>query len=62
MTEDELVEDVMYWQGRSHELADDVTRVEGEYQEVARALGCTTFFHADVLARAKELASFARVA
>jgi hypothetical protein len=43
------------------ELLDEIERIEDEYQEVARALGCATFFHADVLARAKELARFAKV-
>lgn len=62
MTDDDLAEDVAYWQGRSHELSDEITRVEDEYQEIAKALGCTSFFHKDVLARAKELARFARVA
>lgn len=44
------------------ELLDIIEQHEDEYQEVARALGCTSFFHADVLARARELVRFARVA
>lgn len=43
------------------EIICELEKVEDEYQEVAKALGCTSFFHADVLARAKELAGFARV-
>jgi hypothetical protein len=44
------------------ELLDVIEQLEDEYQEVAKALGCTVFFHNYVLDRAKELASFARVA
>ncbi len=44
------------------EFLDVIEQLEDEYQEVARVLGCTSFFHKDILARAKELASFARVA
>ena len=36
------------------ELLDIVEQLEDEYQEVARALGCTSFFHKDVMARARE--------
>lgn len=46
----------------NYDLFDQIELLEEQYQEVARALGCTSFFHSDVLARAKELASFARVA
>lgn len=41
---------------------DDPCNLEDGYQEVARALGCTSFFHKDVMARARELARFARCA
>lgn len=37
---------------------DDLCKAEDQYQEVARALGCRTFFHEDVLARARELRKF----
>jgi len=40
------------------ELLDEIERVEDEYQDVAKALGCRTFFHNDVLERAKELAKY----
>jgi hypothetical protein len=36
------------------ELLDEVERIDDQYLEVARALGCTSFFHGDVLARARE--------
>jgi len=37
---------------------DDLERLEDQYQEVARAMGCRTFFHADVLERARELRKY----
>lgn len=40
------------------ELLDDLERLEDHYQEVAKALGSRTFFHADVLARARELRKY----
>ena len=44
------------------ELLDVIEQTEDEYQEVAKALGCTRFFHKDVMERARELARFARCA
>lgn len=44
------------------ELLDVIEQLEDEYQEVAKALGCISFHHIYVLARAKELAGFARMA
>jgi hypothetical protein len=44
------------------ELLDLLEQAEDEYQEVAKALGCTRFFHKDVMARARELARAERVA
>jgi hypothetical protein len=43
------------------ELLDVIEQTEDEYQEVAKALGCTRFFHKDVMARARELARAERV-
>lgn len=39
-------------------LADEITNLEDQYQEVAQALGCRTFFHSDVLERARELRKY----
>ena len=36
------------------ELLDLIEQLEDEYQEVAKALGCTSFLHKEVLARARE--------
>ncbi|EKS29280.1 hypothetical protein [Afipia felis] len=39
-------------------LKDEIERLEDQYQEVAQALGSRTFFHEDVVERARELRKF----
>ena len=46
----------------SEDACAELESLEDQYQQIARALGCTSYFHSDVLARAEELANFARLA